>query len=97
MNNSTSVSLSSTITKSDNFIESNVDDETIFMHLDEGEFLSTKSTGQRIWQLLDQPASVSEICVSLMKEFEVSEAECQEQTLAFVQSLAYANLVEVSS
>lgn len=83
------------IAKSDNFVESNVDDEVIVMHLDEGNFSSLKSTGLRIWSMLDEPTSVAKICETLLGEFDVSESDCQEQTIAFLQGVSERGLITV--
>lgn len=89
-----SIGFDQTISKSDNFIESNVDQETILMHLDEGNFSSLESTGLRIWQLLDRPTTAAQICETLLDEFEVDASTCQEQTIEFLDQLHDRGLIE---
>ncbi len=86
----------SIIAKSDSFVESTVDDEAILMHLDQGSFSSIRSTGLRIWQLIEEPASVSTICESLRCEFDVGEEECHEQTIAFLSDLKQRGLITIA-
>lgn len=83
------------VSKSDNFVESNVDDEAILMHLEEGSFSSVRSTGLRIWQLIDEPRSVAEICDALRREFDVGEIECREQTTEFLSHLCERGLIQI--
>ena len=95
MDRQTAIGMDQTVAKSDTFVESSVDGEAILMHLDEGSFSSLKSTGLRIWSMLDEPRRVDEICDSLMDEFEVEEAVCREHTLAFLAALQGKGLIVV--
>lgn len=95
MNTSAAIGPDHTIRKSDNFVESSVDGEAILMHLDEGNFSSLKSTGLRIWEMLDEPRRVSQICEGLMAEFEVDESVCRQQTVEFLEGLRARGLIEV--
>ena len=83
--------------KTDNFIESTVDEEAILMHLDEGSFSSLKTTGLRIWALVDEGRSVGEICSILCGEFDVKRPVCEEQTAAFLENLRERGLVEIKT
>lgn len=95
MSKQAAIGLDQTVAKSDNFVESSVDGEAILMHLDEGNFSSLKSTGLRIWALLEEPKKVSEICDVLLEEFEVERSVCEEQTAEFLSGLRERGLIEV--
>ena len=96
MSKQATIGLESVVAKSDNFVESSVDGEAILMHLDEGSFSSLKSTGLRIWELLDTPKAVSQICSDLMGEFDVEASVCEEQTLSFLDELNSRGLIQLS-
>ena len=81
------IGLHDRVSKTDKFIESTVDDEIILMHLDEGNFSSLKSTGLRIWNMLDEPKSAAQICSSMCEEFDVDEEVCRAQALEFLNTL----------
>lgn len=95
MTNQSAIGLEQTVAKTDNFVESSVDGEAILMHLDEGNFSSLKSTGLRIWTLLEEPRTVSEICDELLEEFEVERSVCEAQTVEFLAGLRERGLVEI--
>ena len=97
MNKPAAITPDHTVAKSDNFVESSVDGEAILMNLDEGNFSSLKSTGLRIWTLLDEPKRVCDICDQLMEEFEVEEAVCQQQTIAFLEGLRSQGLITLEA
>lgn len=93
MSNRSEITLASVVMKSENFVESKVDGEAILMHIEDGKFAALKSTGLRIWDLLETPQRVEDICNSLLAEFEVSEEVCQAQTLGFLQGLLDRTLI----
>ncbi|QFT78478.1 PqqD family peptide modification chaperone [Erythrobacter sp. THAF29] len=95
MSNQATIELSHKVAKTENFVESSVDGEAILMHLDEGNFSSLKSTGLRIWAMMEEPKTVSEICDKLLEEFDVDRPECEQQTLAFLAGLRDRGLIEV--
>ncbi|GMN03947.1 PqqD family peptide modification chaperone [Erythrobacter sp. MTPC3] len=97
MTNSSSISLDDTVGKSENFVESSVDQETILMNLNEGNFSSLKSTGRRIWEMLDTPTKVSAICSSLQDEFDVEKDVCEAQTVSFLNGLHSEGFIEVEA
>ncbi|WP_271078523.1 PqqD family protein [Aurantiacibacter sp. MUD61] len=80
--------------KTDVFVESNVDDTLILMHLEDSKFLTLEKSARRIWELLDENPTVSEICDKLTDEFNVEGSTCRDQTSEFLESLAARGLVE---
>ena len=95
MNEKTAIGLDQTVAKTDNFVESSVDGEAILMHLDEGNFSSLKSTGLRIWALIEEPMKVSDICDALLEEFEVERSVCETHTSEFLAGLRDRGLIDV--
>jgi hypothetical protein len=70
---------------------------------DQGAVLSLKSNlyyelnavGQRIWQLLQQPISLAEIRDTLVKEYQVGTAQCEEDLHRFLADMHAEGLLEV--
>ena len=79
--------------KTEAFVQSDVDDETVLMNLDDGKFSSLSAVGQRIWQLIDGKAPVSQICEALTDEFDVDAKACESETLAFLGNLQERGLI----
>jgi len=67
------------------------------LHLGTKRYFTLNETGLRIWQLLEQRSSVSEVARQLSREFEVDMATAQERTTSFVQELREHGLVEFQS
>jgi len=72
-----------------------VDGEIVMLSPDRGAYFSLGETGSRIWELLETPLSVDELCAGLVDEFAVDADTCHAETLAFLEELVRAGLVEV--
>jgi len=73
-----------------------------FSHLDEsylaidaqaGYCYGLNSTAGVIWDMLETPTSISDLCARLGREYAVDEAVCARDTLALLSSLRDAGLV----
>jgi hypothetical protein len=49
--------------------------------------------GSRIWQLLDEPATVKQIAAVISAEYEVTQAEAERDVAELLDSMAAAGLV----
>ncbi len=85
------------IRRSQATIGTELEDETVILDLDAGIYSGLDAVGTRIWQLLECEQSVAALRTVLLEEYEVSVEQCQQDLLAFLQSLAAQNLIEVRS
>lgn len=53
------------------------------------------TTGARVWQLVDGNNSISDICTTLVAEYEVDSDTCTQDVLAFLHDLADHDLVVI--
>ncbi len=51
--------------------------------------------GARVWELLKQPKSVSELRDVLLDEYEVDQERCAQDLLALLQKMRDEGLIEV--
>jgi len=72
-----------------------MDNETVMMSIENGEYYGINSVGSRIWELLDQPRSILELTDLLLEEFDVPENECQQDVMEFVEKLVEKKLLIV--
>jgi hypothetical protein len=72
-----------------------VDGELVMLDPRKSVYFGLDRIGHRIWDLLERPQSIGELCGTLEREFEVSPETCQADVLAFVDRMAQADLVEV--
>jgi PqqD family protein of HPr-rel-A system len=72
-----------------------VEGETVMFDPSKGKYFSLAGVGGRIWDLLEQPRSVADVCHAVSAEFEIDASECQPEVVAFLDDLREAGLVEV--
>jgi hypothetical protein len=74
------------------FVAARLGDEMALLDLDRGDYLGFNTTAAFVWQLLEKPRSVAELCRALASEFDVDEARCQSEVVALVRKMIEAGL-----
>jgi len=69
--------------------------ETAILDLDGGIYYSVDRVGSRIWTLVQEPRTVTEICESLVARYDVTPERCFSDVSAFLTRLVEAGLVRV--
>jgi hypothetical protein len=69
--------------------------ETVILGLTSGRYYGLDPVGARIWQLLQSPLTVAEVCRAIVAEYDVEPDRCQADLLMLLQKLLDAGLVEV--
>ncbi|WP_271439772.1 PqqD family protein [Pontixanthobacter luteolus] len=75
------------------FIETDVDDETIIVSLASGELFSVKGTGLAIWKLIDGSRDRGQLITALSAAYSVDETEIANDIDAFLTDAARAGLL----
>lgn len=73
-----------------------VDEELVILNLAGNNYVSLDSIGRRIWELLDSPIRVDELCRRVEKEYSGEQARIAADLLAFLTQLERDGLVRVS-
>ena len=58
-------------------ISGRLHDELVMMDPVQGKYFSLNSVATRIWDLLEQPLSVDELCMKLIDEYDVEPERCR--------------------
>lgn len=82
--------------KSDNFVETEVDGETVLMDIENGQFSSLAGTGKAIWDQIDGRKEFSAIIAQLIATYDVDETECRQQVGELLSELLEKNLVTIT-
>lgn len=85
----------SKITKTDDCVETVVDEELVLMNVVSGVFYSLKDTGKRAWELLDDRHSFGALVGAMCSEYDVAEDVCRTELTALIGELQERNLVKV--
>jgi hypothetical protein len=67
------------------------------MSVQRGTYFAFISIAARIWSLITEPVSISDMCTQLQREFEVDEEECRSDVIDVLAKLQAEGLVTVRS
>jgi hypothetical protein len=68
-------------------------EEAVMMSVAASRYYGLNAVGKSIWELLEQPRTIAEICTRLCEEFEVDAQTCQAEVLKFVNDLIGSGIV----
>ncbi|MBH5323162.1 PqqD family protein [Aurantiacibacter sediminis] len=85
-----------TIRKTDNFVETVVDDELVLLHIVNGQFYSLKDTGRRAWELLEDEKQFGSLVNAMCGEYDVAEETCRSELGKLFGELQERTLVELN-
>ena len=69
---------------------SDLDGEKVMMDLEKGQYFMLNGVGGDIWDLIEKPMSVQGIIKELMKQYEVSQEECESAVKDFLLVMIHA-------
>jgi hypothetical protein len=80
----------------DRQVSSQVGDETVILHLEDGVYYGLDPVGTSIWRLLQEPRSVAEIRDRIIEEYDVDAERCERDLDMLLRDLAARGLIDVS-
>lgn len=89
------ITLDSIVVASPEQVSSDLAGETILLSMTDAHYYGFAGVGSRIWELVQQPARVSDVCAALIEEFDVPPARCEADLLGFLGTLQAKQLLEV--
>jgi hypothetical protein len=85
----------SVVTRNDDIVAGVVDADVMMMSIESGKYYQLNTSAGRIWDMLEQPRTVSELCEMLSKDFKVTPEGCQKEVLHFLDELVSRKIVKV--
>lgn len=79
--------------RNNNTIAGKLDDGLVMMDIEKGKYFSLNPVATRIWELLEQPKELNDLCNILMDEYDVESEQCESETRACLKKLAEIGLV----
>lgn len=73
--------------KQGDWLAAKVGDELVMMSATQGHYLGLTVVGARIWELLDVPQTVADLCAHLTVEFDVEPETCRAEVETFLREL----------
>ncbi len=91
----TLLSMNAIVMASSDQVSSKLGDEVVILNLRNGVYYGLDPVGARIWDLIQEPRSVQEVCAVLLEEYEVTPEQCASDVLALLRDLEAQGLIEV--
>ena len=76
-------------------ISCKISDEIAVLDLTQSVYYGLKGVGAHIWDALEQPRSVAELCSAIEAEVDVASEDCKKDVLQFLASVREAGLIEI--
>ena len=70
-------------------------EEAVVLSLNNSTYYGLNSLGARIWSLIQEPRSVSEIRSIILEEYDVDPDRCEKELLDLLRKLAAQGLIEI--
>ncbi|MEL6581049.1 MAG: PqqD family protein [Cyanobacteria bacterium J06621_12] len=77
------------------YLYSEIDSEAVILDINTGTYFGLNEVSNRIWQLLQSPASESEIVAQILIEYDVTQAEAEKDLRGLLQEMLSTGLIEV--
>lgn len=84
----------SRLARAEGLVASEVNGEVVILSIDSGHFFQLNATGSRLWNLLERPMTVAELCTEARKRFAVDADACRRDVIEFVSGLVDKGLLE---
>jgi Coenzyme PQQ synthesis protein D (PqqD) len=89
-----SIGLDTILSRNDDILHASVgSEEAVMMSVTAGRYYGLNAVASRIWELLETPKTIAQLCAQICEEFEVDAQTCKSEVLKFVQNLIDNGLV----
>jgi hypothetical protein len=85
----------SRVVRSDEPVTAEVGDTLIMLSVANGQYYGLNDIATAIWQRLEAPTTVADLCAALQQVFDVSPQRCEAEVLGFLQQLHAKDLVHI--
>ena len=74
-----------------------VDNDLVILSIANSKYYGAESVGRYIWQLIEQPIVIADVCAALLDKFEIDRPTCEREMLTFLGQLLSEKLIDVQS
>jgi len=90
------LSENSTVVATKDLASCDLGGEAAILDLKSGIYYGLDAVAASIWNLIQEPKTVGDICNTVVSEYDVEPDRCEHDLLAWLQQMADAGLVEVN-
>lgn len=80
--------------RNNNTVSGKLQDEMVMMDIDKGKYFALNAVSSSIWNYLEKPLSLDELCQKLREEYEVSAEQCKSETKTHLKEMIKLGLIK---
>ena len=92
-----SISTDTVISRNESVMFTDLGETVITMNIDSGYYHELNAVASRIWQIIETPKSVQQVCAQLVDEYDVGAEECERDVVEFLGDFDRLRLVDVAN
>jgi len=82
------IRLDTTLSRNSDIFYAAVDsDEAVMLNVAAGKYYGLNAVAARIWELLEHPMTLAQLCAKICEEFEVDSQTCEAAVLEFADEI----------
>lgn len=89
------LSLDSVVNRSEGQVSTEIDGEAVLLSIDRGNYYGMNKVLTAIWNWIEKPMSVSEICTKLTSTHDVSREVAEKDVLKILGELSREGLIDI--
>lgn len=91
------VSLQTRVRQHPDQVAAEADGEVLMMHIESGNYFGLNDVASFIWNQLNQPRTVADLCAEVQSEFDVDQERCEADAIALVAGMIEDGLLQLDS
>jgi hypothetical protein len=89
------ISRASTVRISEDVVFRKLEGEAVILNLATGNYYGLDPVGTRIWELIQEQGKVDTVLKTILSEYEVEPARCEQDLLCLLRTLDAKGLIEI--
>lgn len=96
MNDIAEITPKTVISQSKDQVSTDLDNETVLMSIEQGNYYGMDQILSRIWAIIENPVKTSDLIEKLLEEYDISREDCEKDVLKVLNELAKENLLVIN-
>ena len=89
------ISPDTTIVRTQKVVTADMGKEIVMMSLEKSSYYGLDPIGSKIWERIEAPIRVAELCQGLAGEYDVDKEQCETDVLAFMNELYEHDIIHI--
>ena len=91
----TNIELSTLVQQSEEVISADLGGQAVMMHLERYEYFGLDDIATPIWEMIEEPISVTALCDQLLPNYDIDRATGEQDILAHLNDMLRDDLVSI--